>query len=55
MKKYDKIVALKLATIDLLSAIQKDKVRLDDEIDAVSEALKRFPNWTIEIYERASE
>ena len=55
MAKYDEVLALQLATIDLLSAIQKDKIRLDDEIDAVSEALKRLPNWGIEMYEEVRD
>ena len=50
MSNYDEVRALEIAITDLVTAIQKDQVRCDNEIEAVSDALKRLPNWKLEIY-----
>ena len=52
MSSYNEVRALEIAIIDLVTAIQKDRVRLfDNEIEAVSDATKRVPNWKLEIHE----
>lgn len=49
--KYEAVRALEIAIIDLLTAIQKDTVRLDNQVEAVSDAIKLVPDWEIEITE----
>ena len=51
MSSYNEVRDLEIAIIDLVTAIQKDRVRLDNEIEAVSDAAKRVPNWKLEIHE----
>jgi len=43
--------ALEISIIDLITAIQKDSVRLSNEIEAVSDAVKLVPDWEIELTE----
>ena len=49
--KYEALRALEIAIIDLVTAIQKDSVRLSNEIEAVSDAVKLVPDWEIELTE----
>ena len=49
--KYEAVKALEISIIDLVTAIQKDGVRLSNEIEAVGEAVKLVPDWEIEITE----
>ena len=51
MSSYNEVRDLEIAIIDLVTAIQKDRVRLDNETEAVSDAVKRVPNWKLEIHE----
>lgn len=46
----EKIRALEGAIIDLVMAIQKGDTQLGDEIEAVDEATKNFPEWKIEVH-----
>ena len=48
---YEALRALEIAIIDLVTAIQKDSVRLSNEIEAVSDAVKLVPDWEIELTE----
>lgn len=50
MTKIEKIRALEGAIVDLVSAIQKGDTQLGDEIEAVDEATKKFPEWRVEIH-----
>ena len=49
--KCEALRALEIAIIDLVTAIQKDSVRLSNEIEAVSDAVKLVPDWEIELTE----
>ena len=49
--KYEALRALEIAIIDLVTAIQKDSVKLSNEIEAVSDAVKLVPDWEIELTE----
>lgn len=51
MSNYDEELALEIAIINLVTAIQKGDRSLDDLVSAVSDAAKRLPNWKLEIYE----
>ena len=51
MSTYNEVRALEIAIIDLVTAIQKDRAILGNEIEAVSDAVKRVPNWKLEIHE----
>lgn len=48
---YEAVKALEIAVIDLLTAIQKDHMRMGNEIEVVSDAIKLVPDWEIEITE----
>lgn len=48
---YEALRALEIAIIDLITAIQKDTVRLDNEVEAVSDTVKLVPDWEIEVTE----
>ena len=49
--KYEAVRALEIAIIDLVTAIQKDTARLDNHVEAVSDAVKLVPDWEIELTE----
>lgn len=49
---HDEAVALEIAIIDLVTAIQEDRTMLSNEIEAVSDAAKHMPKWSIEVREQ---
>ena len=51
MSSHEEVRTLEIAIIDLVTAIQKDGVRLSNEIEAVSIAANRVPKWKLEVYE----
>ena len=48
--EIEKIRTLEGAIVDLVSAIQKGDTTLSDEIDAVDEAVHKYPEWRVEIH-----